>query len=143
MTNQTITKDGRKYKLVPIDEPDTKPYRLTVTKHFDFEVYPHDLPETMTWVAADKYIKENLPEWRMPTKEELLLMQEHQDKIGGFKTPSSSGSDYPQWYCSCTEHRVHPSFVWGADFSDGGGGWLLLDDGRLSCRLVRLVPAAG
>lgn len=138
---ETITKDGRKYKLVPIDEPITQPYRLTVTKYFDFEVYPVDLPEVMTWKKADKYIKENFSDWRMPTREELQLMYDHKDAIGGFKM-SNSGSDFPQWYWSCTEHREFPAHVWGANFSDGNVDWDHKDNLRLSCRLVRLVPVS-
>lgn len=141
MKNETITKDGRKYKLVPIDEPMTPPYRLTVTKHFDFEVYPHDLPEVMTLVKANEYIKENLPGWRVPTREELQLLYDHKDAIGGFKT-SNGGSDYPDWYWSSTEDRDHSSYVHDVRFSDGDESWVHKDHGRLSCRPVRLVAAS-
>lgn len=138
---QTITKDGRRYRLVPIDETEQTPYRLTVSKHFDFEVYPHDLPETMTWVKAKKYIENSLPDWRMPTKEELLQMYENKDKIGGFYTKGEGGSDFPDWYWSSTEYRGNPDYVCNVRFSDGIDNWSHKDYGRLSCRPVRLVAA--
>lgn len=55
---------------------------------------------------------------------------------------ASSGSDFPQWYWSCTERRDYPSSVWNADFSDGNEGWDHKDELRLSCRPVRLVPVS-
>lgn len=136
---ETIIKDGRKYKLVPIDET---PYRITKTVSFDFEVYPHDLPETMTYVNAVKAVEKLGDGWRIPTREELLLMYDRKDEIGGFKTTSSSGSDFPGWYWSRTEHRNDPDGVYVVQFSSGGGGWSLKDNVRLSCRPVRLVAAS-
>ena len=56
-----------------------------------------------------------------------------------FCTKAASGSDYPQWYWSCTENRGNPSDVWNADFSDGNEDWYLKDFIRLSCRPVRLL----
>lgn len=139
---ETITKNGRKYKLVLVDEY-AKPYRLTITKNFDFEVYSQDLPETMTYLNAVKVAKKIGDGWRIPTKEELLLLYEYRNEIGGFCTEYKCGSGFPQWYWSCTERREDPAFVWNADFSDGNVDWYHKDSNRLSCRLVRLVPVAG
>lgn len=135
---ETITKNGRKYKLVPVEEP--KVYRLTKT--VDIEIHPENLP-VMTWKECDKYIKENhaADGWRMPTLIELRMMYEAKDEIGGFIT-EGSGSVCPQWYWSCTELREDPTYAWSADFSDGYVDWDHKDGNRLSCRLVRLVPVA-
>lgn len=104
----------------------------------DFEVYPHDLP-TMTYVNAVKAVEAMGDGWRIPTREELQLMYEQREEIGGFCTEYKGGSDFPQWYWSSTELRVNPSFVWFAVFSDGNVDWYLKDSFRLSCRPVRSV----
>ena len=70
---------------------------------------------------------------------------DHQNKgafKGTFKTVASSGSDFPDWYCSSTEDRVNPSCVWDVQFSDGYEDWHRKDNDRLSCRPVRLVEVA-
>jgi len=54
---------------------------------------------------------------------------------------TASGSDYPDWYWSSTEHRGFPSFVWDVRLSDGNDAWDHKDNSRLSCRPVRLVEA--
>ena len=56
-----------------------------------------------------------------------------------FKTAASSSSDFPDWYWSSTEVRVHPSFVCFVRLSDGHVDFILKDNFRLSCRPVRLV----
>ena len=76
--------------------------------------------------------------WIIPTRD--ILHGKDSAFKNTFKMTASSGSGYPQWYWSCTERREDPSNVWGADFSDGDGGWLRKDDFRLACRPVRLVP---
>lgn len=105
-----------------------------------FEVYPHDLPKLMTYLEADKAVKELGDGWRIPTLEELRLMYKNKDKIGGFCT-EDYGSDYPDWYWSSSENRVNSSHVHGVRFSDGDEYWGPKDDDRLSCRPVRLVAA--
>lgn len=104
-----------------------------------FEVYPHDLPNTMTFLDAEKEVAKLGGGWRIPTLEELRLMYKNKDST--FCTKPSNGSDCPGWYWSSTEGRGHSSRVHGVRFSDGGEGWDPKDDGRLSCRPVRLVAA--
>jgi hypothetical protein len=68
---------------------------------------------------------------------------DHQNKgafKGTFKTAASSGSGFPVWYWSSTEHRDDPFDVWVVRLSDGNGDWFRKDYGRLSCRPVRLAP---
>ena len=50
----------------------------------------------------------------------------HKDKdvlSGTFTTAAASGSDYPDWYWSSTEHRDYPSGVRSVRFSDGYEVW--------------------
>lgn len=139
MTHQTITKDGQEYYLVPVNK---KPF--IIEKTFKFEIMAEDLPNTMTWNDANSYIKKHYPDWRMPTREELLLIYEQKEEIGGFKTKSSGGSDvFPDWYWSSTQVREYPGYVWITRFSDGYEDWSHKDNDRLSCRPVRLVPVSG
>lgn len=107
-----------------------------------FEVYPEDLPETMTWVKANEYVNAMGGGWRIPTLEELKLMYLHKESLGGFRTATYSGSEFPDWYWSSTECRDYPTGVHGVRFSDGYEDWSLKDYGRLSCRPVRLVEAS-
>lgn len=99
-----------------------------------------DLPEQMTWVKAEAYIKENHPGWRHPTMAELQAMWHNRERIGGFNTTRSSG--VANWYWSCTEHRVGASGVYFVDFTDGHADWAPKDGHSLSSRLVRAeLPA--
>lgn len=112
-----------------------------------FEVYPQDLPETMTYVKAVKAVEDlnrnhGTTDWRIPTLEELKLMYKNKDEIGTFCTKAASGSDYPDWYWSSTENRDNSSYVHVVRFSDGNESWFHKDDIRLSCRPVRLVAAS-
>jgi len=127
------------------------PYKMKKTKTENFivyvpetcfEVYPHDLPEPMTYVDTVKAVAKLGDGWRIPTLPELKLMYAQNDKIGGFCTEPSSGSDYPAWYWSSTPDRDSTYYVVSVRFSDGYANWGLKDFIRLSCRPVRLVPAA-
>lgn len=106
------------------------------------EVYPHDLPETMTYLNTVKAVEKLGDGWRIPTLEELRLMYKNKDEIGGFCTSGRSGSGYPDWYWSSTENRDDSSYVHDVRFSDGDEDWNRKDYYRLSCRPVRLVAAA-
>lgn len=110
---------------------------MIIEKTLRFEVYPHDAPKLMTWLEADAWAKSLGDGWRLPTREELILMYEKREEIGGFTT--TSGSDYAHWYWSCTERRDDPSNVYVVDFTDGRGGWDLKDTSSLSSRLIRSV----
>lgn len=106
-----------------------------------FEIYPHDLPETMTYVDAVKATEALGDGWHIPTIEELRLIYKNKDD--SFCTSDRGGSDCPDWYWSSSEDRDIPSYVWIARFSDGYERWVRKDYGRLSCRPVRLVPVPG
>ncbi len=113
---------------------------MLIEKTLKFEVAPIDAPKLMTWREADAYAKSLGEGWRLPTKEELLLMYEKREEIGGFTTVS--GSDYAHWFWSCTERKDSPSDVWNVRFTDGYGGWTDKDFDKLSSRLVRAeLPA--
>lgn len=140
MKNQTIIKDGQEYELVPVKK--IMPYRLTETKTADIEIYPHDLPETMTYVNAVKAVEALGDGWRIPTLTELRVTYEQKDAIGGFCTSDKGGSGFPDWYWSSTEDRDFSSCVLVVRFSDGNELWIHKDYVRLSCRPVRLVAAS-
>jgi hypothetical protein len=82
-------------------------------------------------------------DWQIPSAEDLRVLQKRQNEGAlkdTFKTASSSGSAYPDWYWSSMENRDNPYNVWGVRFSDGNEDWNLKDYYRLSCRPVRLEP---
>ena len=124
----------------------TKPKKKTKQKNLiitipaiSFEVYPHDLPETMTYNDAVKAVEKLGDGWMIPTIEELRLIYKNKDET--FCTKPSSGSGFPNWYWSSTPNRDYPTYVDIVRFSDGNEFWNLKDDGRLSCRPVRLAAA--
>ena len=49
----------------------------------------------------------------------LYAHKDKRDLSGTFTTAAASGSDYPDWYWSSTEHRDDPSDVHSVRFSDG------------------------
>ncbi len=76
---------------------------------FKFEVYPEDLPGIHNHVGAKLAIKEELGnDWRLPTREELLLMYKTRDLIGGFAN---------NYYWSSTE--VDSNHAWIQFFNNG------------------------
>lgn len=90
--------------------------QMCKTKKCDipFEVAIADAPTLMTWDEAIKYAADlpheegSLP-WRLPTKDELNLMYENREAIGGF--------DLTGWYWSSSP--VNYNFAWVQRFSDG------------------------
>jgi hypothetical protein len=98
-----------------------------------------DTPFMFTFVLAASYA-ENLvacghKDWRLPTQNELKLMFNHRDAIGGFDTARGSGD-----YCSGTFHPGDPYFVKAVTFSEGNDKWLPKDCICMSVRLVRAEP---
>ncbi len=49
------------------------------------------------------------------------------------------GSESPDWYFSSTEYRYNLSHIWVVRFLDGFEDWESKNDGRFSCRPVRLT----
>ena len=72
------------------------------------EVKPHDEPETMTWhEAMEKFGPDGTdPDWRLPTREELLIMCLNKDE--NYKG---------EYYWSSTEYNT--DYAWGQYFSSG------------------------
>ena len=127
-----VSKQNSAYPLPP----------LVSTTAGSLGVHPHDCPTLMTFNEAEKTVAFLGEGWRIPTLEELRILYNNKDNIGGFKTAANpSGSDCPDWYWSSTEIRDYPSYVHTVRFSDGLESWNHKDYTRLSCRPVRLVAA--
>ena len=61
----------------PVEKP-------TLLKIGNLEIAPNDFPNTMNWDDA-KITCEALGDgWRLPSKDELKILYENKDKIGGF-----------------------------------------------------------
>jgi len=74
----------------------------------NLEVMTEDLGK-MKWDEAKIACAKEGDEWRLPTKDELNILYENKDKIGGF-----AGSKY--W--SSTEHDN--DYAWAQNFIKGG-----------------------
>ena len=84
----------------PVEKP-------TLLKIGNLEIAPNDFPNTLNWDDA-KITCEALGDgWRLPSKDELKILYENKDKIGGF-------ADRVYW--SSTEHV---SFAWAQYFVNG------------------------
>ena len=114
---------------------------------------PKDLGFTATFNDAAKAVKKlnekkalGHDDWQIPNLDTLKVLQKNQNQgslNGTFNTSDKrSGSGYPHWYWSSTEHPVTSSVVYNVRLSDGGQNWILKDSIRLSCRPVRLVAPA-
>ena len=97
---------------------------VSTVKIGNLEVMTEDLTPT-NWDVAMNVCKNLEDGWRLPTKDELNVLYENKDKIGGF-------ADYLYW--SSTEGGDYD--VWLQDFTSGGqyGGYKL-DGGNV--RAVR------
>ena len=114
---------------------------------------PTDLDVTMTFNDAAKAVKKlnnnkalGHDDWQIPSLKNVRVLYKNQNEgalKGTFNTSGNkgSGSGYPVWYWSSTEHRVFSSYVRDVRFSVGNEDWDHKDYRRLSCRPVRLVAA--
>jgi hypothetical protein len=131
---KTITIDNIEYELILVR-------KSNVILDMKLEIYHKDIG-VLKYVDAVKEVEKLGDGWRIPALEELRIMYANKDKVPNLCL-TASGSDYPDWYWSSTEHRNNPSYVHNVRFSDGDGCWVRKDNGRLSCRPVRLVAAPG
>ena len=53
-------------------------------KNITFEIAKKDFPNQMSWYDAKKACADLGNGWRLPTKDEVILIYENKDKIGGF-----------------------------------------------------------
>jgi hypothetical protein len=75
----------------------------------NLEVAQNVFPKQMNWGDAKRACKRLGSGWRLPTKDELTIMYQNKDKIGGFATSV---------YWSSTESGIN--FAWLQDFGLGG-----------------------
>ena len=73
-----------------------------------FEVAQYDFPNGMNWKDAKAECAKLGKGWRLPTKDELNIMYENKDKIGGFAS---------SYYWSSTESNDNG--VWKQYFDNG------------------------
>mgnify|MGYP003648804272 CR=1 FL=1 len=105
---KNIVIDGVEYTpVIKKDEVIAKPIVLHKSLILDFEVYPTDLGE-MTWDKAKKACANLGDGWRLPTKDELNLIYENKNVVGGF---ANNG------YWSSTE--IDYGLAWNQDFYNG------------------------
>ena len=95
-----------------------KPIRLQ-----KFVVAQHDFPTMMSWDDATAACAKLGDGWRLPTKDELNLLYENKDKIGGFKDKVDGFKDGNFWcYWSSTNYIVfEESTHWYQNFISGSG----------------------
>ena len=93
----------------------------------DLEVMTEDLGE-MNWDDAMKACADLGDGWRLPTKDELNLLYENKEKIGGFTNDAG--------YWSSTETGL--SFAWLQDFIDGKP-WSFFKTTPILVRAVRSI----
>lgn len=105
---KNIVIDGVEYTpVIKEDEAVAEPIVLHKTLTLHFEVYPTDLGE-MTWNEAKEACTNLGDGWRLPTKDELNLIYENKDVVGGFAN---------NVYWSSTENATN--YAWLQDFSNG------------------------
>ena len=105
---KNIVIDGVEYTpIIKEDEAMVEPIVLLKTLTLHFEVYPTDLEE-MTWDQAKAACANLSNGWRLPTKDELNLIYENKDRVGGF------ADDY---YWSSTEGNNN--YAWKQSFYNG------------------------
>ena len=78
----------------------------------NLEVAQNDFPKEMTWIEAKKACVGLGSGWRLPTKDELNLIYQIKDKIGGFANYHSNN-----YYWSSTEYDYN--YAWFFSFDLG------------------------
>jgi len=105
---KNIVIDGVEYTpIIKEDEAMVEPIVLLKTLTLHFEVYPTDLEE-MTWDQAKAACANLSNGWRLPTKDELNLIYENKDRVGGFAN---------NYYWSSTEYNNNSA--WKQNFDNG------------------------
>lgn len=97
----------------------------TVTKISHLVIAQYDFSEEMDWFTATQICKELGVGWRLPTIEELLVMRENKEVIGGF-------NKYTYW--SSDDESIGRAYI--LRFGDGFKG---SDDMYNDCYFVRAV----
>lgn len=101
---KNIVIDGVEYTpVIKKDEVIAKPIVLHKSLILDFEVYPTDLGE-MNWDKAKKACANLGDGWRLPTRDELNLIYENKNVVGGFANDyywsSTENDNFNAWYQS-------------------------------------------
>jgi hypothetical protein len=123
---KNIVIDGVEYTpVIKKDEVIAKPIVLHKSLILDFEVYPTDLGE-MSWDKAKKACANLGDGWRLPTKDELNLIYENKNVVGGFALNN---------YWSSTENDNYNA--WSQSFGNGNQN----NNGKDTTRYVRAVRA--
>ena len=123
---KNIVIDGVEYTpVIKKDEVIAKPIVLHKSLILDFEVYPTDLGE-MNWDKAKKACANLGDSWRLPTKDELNLIYENKNVVGGFAN---------SYYWSSTEGDIN--YAWNQSFGKGFQNYL----SRTNTYYVRAVRA--
>ena len=91
-------------------EEEKRTSSVSTIKIGNLEVMTEDLGERWNWPEAKKACKNLGDGWRLPTKDELNLLYENKEKIGGFRNRGN--------YWSSTENLDYGA--WVQDFFIGG-----------------------
>ena len=105
---------------------------VSTIKIDNLEVMTEDLERTYTWGDAMKACADLGDGWRLPTKDELNLLYENKEKIGGF-----AGN----YYWSSTEHGININEAWNHGFSNGFPNDALFSTSKSKSKYVRAVRA--
>jgi hypothetical protein len=92
------------------------------------EVAQFDFPQKMNWHNAKKACAELGKGWSLPTKMELSLLYQNQDKIGGFSK---------SYYWSSTETGIENA--WRHSFSFGMSGFIADKGNEYFVRAVKVL----
>jgi len=90
------------------------------------EVAQFDFPKKMNWKDAKKACADLGKGWSLPTREELGILYEHRNEIGGFST---------SYYWSSTE--TNDTNAWRHNFSFGMSGFIAGKQNEYFVRAVR------
>ena len=81
----------------PVEKP-------TLLKIGNLEIAPNEFPSKMNWQNAKKACEALGNGWRLPTRDEMYILNDYKDKIGGFAslggywTSEVYGQDGDTWW---------------------------------------------
>ena len=124
---KNIVIDGVEYTpVIKEDEAMAEPIVLYKTLTLHFEVYHTDLEE-MNWYQAKEACANLGNGWRLPTKDELNLIYENKDMLGGCANNS---------YWSSTENGNDNAW---RQFFNNGVQYYYFKDNKFNVRAVRAI----
>jgi hypothetical protein len=114
---RTISEKVNNSQEITLDKGDNATYKMNTNSMIieDIEVQKLDLPNRMSWDEAKSISSSLGHRWRLPNRDELKILYQNKEKIGGLKLNSD------QYYWGTNDDSYGSNlYLWAQCMQDGG-----------------------